>query len=113
MTGATLIAFVLSFVAGPLICAAALRLPEHISTLTVLALGMIGITAFGLTRQGDNPALSLTAMWLGWVLAVAMVALALRRRIIDPRARRLILILALLATTVPWFGLATARLIAG
>ena len=88
MTGATLIAFVLSFVAGPLICAAALRLPEHISTLTVLALGMIGITAFGLTRQGDNPALSLTAMWLGWVLAVAMVALALRRRIIDPRQHR-------------------------
>lgn len=112
MTGATLIAFVLSFVAGPLLCAAAIRLPERTSSVAALALAMVAVTAFGLSRQGSNPPLSLTAMWLGWVLAVAMVALALRRRISQPGPRRLILIIALLATTLPWFGLATARLMA-
>ena len=41
-----------------------------------------------------------------------MVGHALYRRLEGRRARRWITVIAILATTLPWFGLATARLMA-
>ena len=53
---------------------------------------------------------SLGLMWLSWVLAVAMVALTLHRHAGHAAPRRGVTIAGLLATPLPWFGLATARM---
>lgn len=110
MDQAPQIAFTVTFVLGPLLCAALLQLPSRLWTLIALALGMVGSTLYALRLMGQDPARALLALWLGWVLAVAMVAVAIRRRITAPRARRWVTVFALLATTLPWFGLATARM---
>ncbi|EPX83069.1 hypothetical protein Salmuc_02867 [Salipiger mucosus DSM 16094] len=44
------------------------------------------------------------------MLALALVALALRRRIAASAPRRWIAVAGLLATPLPWFGLAYARM---
>lgn len=110
MASPSLIAFALSFVAGPLICALLLRLPHGIRTLLAIGLGVVISVTLALRLQMQAATASLVALWLAWVLAVAMVAMALRRRIEAPRPRRWVTVIAILATTLPWFGLATARL---
>ena len=106
-----IIAFLLSVVAVPAICALLLRLPPHPATSASLGLGAALATAGALAllaRSGALPARAL--IWLGWLLAVAMAAQALRGRMPGPRARRALTVAALIATTVPWFGLATAEM---
>ncbi len=109
MSQAALIAFFVSFVGGPLLCVALLRVPGTVILLLTLAAGVVATMSAALWLEAGNPLTSLTLMWLGWVLAVAMVAHALRRR--SPRRlHRWITVIAVLATPLPWFGLATARL---
>lgn len=105
---ALILGFLASFIAGPLLCALLLRLPPALWALLMLA-AALGLATLGALRwQGERAALSLGCLWLAWVLAVAMLALALLRRL--PDRRRWVTVSALLATTLPWFGLATARL---
>ena len=110
MTQATILAFLASFVAGPALCALLLRLPAKVWMLALLAagVGVAGLTALRLQAAGQAMP-SLALLWFAWVLAVAMVAMALRGRMPTPRARRWLTIIALLATTLPWFGLSTAQ----
>lgn len=108
MSAPLLISFVVCFIAGPLLCSALMQLPRRVSTLLAFSVGVIGCMALALRLQDDRAALSLGFLWLGWVLAVAMVALSVMRR--APQTRRWVTVIALLATTLPWFGLATARL---
>ncbi len=106
-------AFVVTFIGGPLICALILRLPAKPPTLIVLGVGVVGAVMLALRMQqmgADWAVGSLVALWLAWVLAVGMVALAVRRHMTGPRASRWLTVIALLTTTLPWFGLATARL---
>lgn len=113
MTQSALIAFAACFIGGPLICAVLLRLPERIWALLVLAVAVVLSVTMALSYRladVDSHATSLVLLWLAWVLAVSMVALALRSKISNRKARRWVLILALLATTLPWFGLATAQM---
>ncbi len=113
MTQTTFLAFVATFVVGPLLCAAAMALPGRLAPLIGLAIGVVAAVTLALRWQlqgGPAQLWSLVALWLAWVLAVAMVARALQSRLDTPRARRILTILALLATTLPWFGLATARM---
>jgi hypothetical protein len=116
MTSNALIAFALCFGAGPALCAVLLNLPGKVWALLMLAVAVVLMATMALSYQlaGQAGQLgSLVLLWLAWVLAVAMVALALRTKINDATARRWILILALLATTLPWFGLATAQIMVG
>ncbi|MDJ0822024.1 MAG: hypothetical protein QNJ09_09495 [Paracoccaceae bacterium] len=110
----TLIAFVVNFAGGPALCALLLRLPTRLWVLILLALGVIAAAAVAIwlqPRTGPTSLMgSLLTLWLAWVLAVALMAQALRRRIAHPVPRRWVTIIALLATTLPWFGLATARM---
>lgn len=108
MSAPLLISFLVSFVGGPLLCSALLALPRSLFVLLVLAGAVVVSMTLALRFQGGRPVLSLGLIWLGWVLAVAMVALAVMRR--APQTRRWVTVIALLATTLPWFGLATARL---
>lgn len=112
MTQPVIIAFLVTFVAGPALCALLLRLPSRVWSLGLLAIGVTvsGLGALRLQITGAPAHVSLLLLWLAWVLGVAMMALALRTRIRNYRARRWLSVLALLATTLPWFGLATARL---
>ena len=63
-------------------------------------------------QAGGTGLVSLGSLWLAWISAVAMVAMALRRLAPTVSVRRWLTIGALLATTLPWFGLATAQLMA-
>ena len=111
MSPAVVLAFLTAFVAGPALCAALLRLPARAPVLALLAGGVAVSSLAALRWQalGDPPLIPLGLFWLGWVLAISMVAIAVRDRLIDPEARRWTTVLALLSTTLPWFGLATAR----
>ncbi|WP_425101579.1 hypothetical protein [Tropicibacter sp. S64] len=113
MSAMPFFAFVIIFVAGPLLCALLLRLPTRLSLLIGLGLASIVCVMLALMLQSLGPMRmlsSLILLWLAWVLAVAMTGHAVLRRLTAPRARRLVTIVALLSTTLPWFGLATARL---
>lgn len=99
--------FVACFGLGPALCALLLRLPPALPALLMLAAALALAMAGALRWQGERALASLGCLWLGWVLAVAMLALALLRR--APERRRWVTVAALLATTLPWFGLATAR----
>ncbi|SMX26476.1 hypothetical protein TRP8649_00555 [Pelagimonas phthalicica] len=116
MESNVLIAFGMTFVVGPVLAALLLRMPPRVWVIALLAVGVVGATfvANWLTSQSQmSPYASLAAMWLAWVLAVSMVGLALRKRIENPRLRRWVTLVTLLATTLPWFGLATAQIISG
>lgn len=108
-----LIAFGITFVVGPLFCAVLLRLPANLWSITGLAL-LVGLAIAAANHmQKASDAVSfrpLAALWLAWVLGVTMVALALNRRITARSTRRWITLTAILATTLPWFGLATAQM---
>ncbi|WP_323767525.1 hypothetical protein [Antarctobacter sp.] len=105
-----LIGFAVAFVAGPLLVAALLRLPATLAVLVALSLAVICTAALAVVLQSRSPLGSLISFWFGWVVAVAMVAQALRRRLPGPSARRLIFLGALMAAPLPWFGLATAQM---
>ncbi|MGH1411944.1 MAG: hypothetical protein ACRBB0_00530 [Pelagimonas sp.] len=111
----TIIAFAVTFVVGPALCAWLLRLPPRLGTMAVIGL-LIGAAIWAAVHfqntADSNPFLPLIAMWLAWVLGVGMVGLALLRPFSDPRMRRWITFIALMATTLPWFGLATAQMMA-
>ncbi|SPF81241.1 hypothetical protein [Pseudoprimorskyibacter insulae] len=118
MSAAILTAFAVTFLAGPAIFAALMRLEPGLFRLTALALLALlaGASGMGLRTHEASwlpvtpEVATLLLLWLSWVIAVALVAMALRWRITQARPRRTITVLGLLATTLPWFGLATARL---
>jgi hypothetical protein len=111
MSPAVLLAFLTAFVAGPALCAALLRLPARAPVLALMAAGVSASSLAALRWQafGEQALIPLGLFWLGWVLAISMVAIAVRDRLIESGARRWTTVLALLSTTLPWFGLATAR----
>ncbi|MBS0125762.1 hypothetical protein [Thetidibacter halocola] len=111
MTPAALIAFAICFVAGPALSAGLMRLPDRRAIVSGLALVVATSVSLALWLQDRDGVLAgLALLWLAWVLSVTMIAMGLRRRTANPRPRRWITVSALLATTLPWFGLATADL---
>lgn len=111
MQPSVLAAFALSFVVGPALCALLLRLPSRLRVLLALAAGVVLPMAVALVLELRAPLTSLALMWIGWVCACAMVGHALFRRLSGRRQRRWITLAAILATTLPWFGLATAQMV--
>jgi hypothetical protein len=109
MTQAAVIGFAVSFVAGPVLCALLLRLRSSVAVLLALAAGVLVSMACALWLEARAPLTALALMWLGWILALAMVGHALYRRA-TPGTRRWITLGAILATPLPWFGLAAAQL---
>lgn len=105
-----LAAFGLSFVGGPALCAGLLLLPSSLQVLLAMAAAVVGTLTLGLVWETARPLASLAALWLGWVLAVSMLAHALFRRTTGRRIRRWIKVAAILSTPLPWFGLATAQM---
>ncbi len=111
----SLVAFGVTFVVGPVLCAVLLRLPAGLRTMATIGVALVAAiwAAHHFQTSSANGAVeALAAMWLAWVLGVSMVGLALLHRIDHPRVRRGITLTAILATTLPWFGLATAQMMA-
>jgi len=92
----------------------------RIATLSGLAV-IVGIIAFAMLRMtptGDhaNWAMGITivaALWLSWVILVAVCALAARRWIDDHTVQQWTTALGAMATTLPWLGFQTAQMMAG
>ena len=118
MSWPVILAFVAAFAGGPALYSVLMRLKG--GALVTLGIGacVVGfaVLAMWVTRRPDllrpvpGPLAALFSMWLAWVLAIAMTALALRPRFTTPKGRRALYLTGILATTLPWFGLATARL---
>lgn len=112
MTLPLILMFLTCFVAGPSLCALLLRLPGEWPTM--LGIGTLGLICawVAVFLPNLNPRLilwSLAALWLAWVLCISLAGLAFKKRAQSYKAQRWITFIALLATPLPWFGLATAR----
>ena len=110
MANPALVLFVMGFVAAPLLGAVLFQLPNSLGALIGLALAVFLASALALYLQERSTLASLAALWTGWVLAVVMVAQALRRRLPGAANSRWTKRGALLACALPWFGLALAQM---
>lgn len=120
MTAELVIAFASIFVGGPALYSVLMRLKGGVRTVLILA-GFIVVTAatalyelrHGLTGLSmAGPLVALFFIWLSWVVAVSMAVLSLKSWVSTDRGKRRLFLAGLLATTLPWFGLATARMMA-
>ena len=85
MTWPVVGAFLVTFVADPLLCAGLLRLPSTLRVLAGLAMAVVAGMGAALWLEPRAPLPSLLLLWAGWVTAVAMVGHALYRRLVPPR----------------------------
>lgn len=113
------LAFVVVFCAGPAIYALAMRrhAPRGWFALVAILIGGLAMAAFSLRAVtspiwGLPPALVMLGfLWLAWVLVIVFCAQAFLQVAGDRQMARGVYIGGLLATTLPWFGLATARMV--
>jgi len=112
-------AFLVFFVAGPLVFREVTRpdpsqtqLRVIASVTAVLALGGLAVR-YGFAPQWGNDLILTCAgillIWLAWIGVLAFGTQALRRADNGLRMRRLTGVVGALGTTVPWFGLASAN----
>jgi len=109
MTDSQFWAFAVTFLAGPFIYLMLVRTQTPL-VLLPLALATLGSTGAAFALSKSQPIWSLGSLWLAWVLTVTLLVLALKQRLTQPRAWRACFVIGLLATTLPWFGLAAAQM---
>jgi hypothetical protein len=119
MMPALWIIFAMAFIVGPVLFLRLLR--SRPSKTQFFKLGGIG---FGATagsfavryssQSTDENAVSTIAVvgliWLAWIAILAFVAQILRQQDPHSRRRRWTAVIGAVATTIPWFGLASARM---
>lgn len=111
--------FAIGFLAGPVIFwVLAKQTPTRTYVITLWAVSVALVAgAFALREWsgdlGPYGALAVILLvWLAWITVLALVMLAIRTRTLPPRTRRIAYGLTAAATTLPWFGLYTAQMIA-
>lgn len=111
--------FGLGFLAGPIIFwVLAKQTPtrRYVVTLWVTSVALIALAfvlrqwAADLAPYGGLGVILL--IWLAWIVVLALVLLAIRSRALPPHTKRLAYGVTAAATTLPWFGLYTAQMIA-
>jgi hypothetical protein len=117
------VVFVIVFVGGPLAFRALTKGGPSPAAFKRLAMFTAICAAIGLTTRygfadnwGSNlivTGLGIAFVWGGWIGVLAYGAQALRRMDQGLRMRRWTAVLGAVGTTVPWFGLASANLVAG
>jgi hypothetical protein len=115
--------FTIFFVGGPVIFRALTQPAPSRGTLYSLIVFAVvfGLFGFGLRYGfaelwGRNTVLTvgcILALWFAWVGVLALGAQALRQAEPGLHMRRWTAILGAAGTTVPWFGLASASVLAG
>lgn len=118
--------FALVFVVGPVLFHLGLRLfegREGGTTLLALATSFLALSGFAMqfvagAAWGADiwvtvPGIAL--VWLGWIGLIVLGAMRLRAVVPGsrPAMRRGVAALGAIGTTIPWFGLASARMVAG
>ncbi len=101
-------AFLVAFVAGPILASVLLRLPARL--LIGCSLTVIKVTGIAIVLQWRNFLGSLLLLWLGRVPAVVTIPLAIRRRLRgagSPAGRKW---RPCSSRPIPWFGRATAQM---
>ena len=114
--------FTVAFVAGPLAFWVLSSQQASRGYLVALLGGTFGLIAlaFGMANYGMNLAIEplfigltvIIAFWVAWIAMLALIMLALRRRASAPGLQRAAFVIGAMATTLPWFGLYAARMVA-
>jgi hypothetical protein len=116
------LAFGMVFVAGPaafwlLSTQDATRM--YVIGLWVVTLGLMAL-AYGMGTYGMTLSVGpfymgvtvLASFWLAWITMLALIMLAVRRLGVSRGVRRAAFAIGAMATTLPWFGLYAARMVA-
>ena len=111
--------FVLGFLCGPAIFwVLAKQTPtrRYVTTLWVCSVVLVAL-AFALryvpvAPPPYNGLAAILTMWLAWIVVLALVLLAIRARPLPIRTKRIAYGVIAAATTLPWFGLYTAQMVA-
>jgi len=110
--------YLVVFIAGPVLLNLLVKQDRSIIFFTGLAVAAaaLTITALAIDRAIDRanlPTNSLTlvmliALWLAWVLTIAICVRAIRAQFPARQMRRWSAVIGTIATTIPWFGLSAA-----
>lgn len=116
-----LAAFLVTFVAGPAaFWVVARREPSRSYFLFLWAVTLclvclaFGLQAWVLPSMPDALPVGLAimmAIWLAWIVVLALVVLAIRGRNPGPAFNRYAFAIGAIATTLPWFGLYAAQMV--
>ncbi|SFQ49193.1 hypothetical protein SAMN05421853_10746 [Roseivivax halotolerans] len=109
MTTELLLAFAISFGAGPLLFLILTRAEPSVALMAALAIGALALMVAGSSLVDRAPFAAVACLWLAWVSAVAFMAHAAMRAMRSAPLRKWARVTGSLATTLPWFGLATAQ----
>ncbi|MFT6021933.1 MAG: hypothetical protein ACI9PY_000038 [Ascidiaceihabitans sp.] len=110
--------FFLVFVVGPLVFFAFIRpVPtrRQFRGLIAITAGCLGLglaLRFGSNAWGRDPVqtfASMSMMWAAWIAILALVVQRFRAADSGAVMRRWTAIMGAICTTIPWFGLASAR----
>lgn len=114
--------FLVVFVVGPLLFRSGLN---HVDTLNKARFLMLVPAVLGLAGWGAKIAVGaawgrelwatvpgIALVWLGWIGLLVYGAARIQFLVPDIRVRKLTRALGAIGTTVPWFGLASAQMMA-
>lgn len=114
--------YLLVFVAGPLLYWALVRQdPDagyfaQLAALVIVLIGFAYLVPLGAGEAWQTweyfDVVILLVLWLAWIAVAAMCVLAVRRRIDKGPALRGAVALGAISTTLPWFGLHLAQMVA-
>jgi len=114
-----LVLFTMAFVLGPAIFLVLVRYdtgrwPLALAASVLVVLGFLMRSQARLAPTVDlmQMFLSISAIWLAWILVLVLVARAMRQVLTTPAAGRWSRAICAMGTTIPWFGFATAQLMA-
>jgi len=116
------LAFAVVFVAGPTIFWVLSKQDATRRYFIVLWLATVGLLAgaYGIGTYGMNLSLGpfhtglivVVAFWLSWIAMLSLIMLAVKRQVASTGVRRVAFVFCAIATTLPWFGLYAARMMA-
>ena len=113
--------FLIVFVTGPAVFWALSRQEAtkgYLIRLWLVTFGLVviafGVVNFGTTLAIPPFAIGLTVVlsfWMAWITMLALIMLAVRRRVSAASVKRAAFVIGAMATTLPWFGLYAARMV--
>lgn len=114
-----LILYTMAFVLGPALFLLLVRYDGRLWPPALIA-SMMVVLSFALRKEANltimvdtGPLfLSVVLIWLAWIMVLVLVVRAVRRAYPRPVVRRLAQAFGAMGTTVPWFGFATANMMA-
>lgn len=114
-----LILYTMAFVVGPALFLALARYDGRLwppaliaSVMVVLSLALRNEASMSVAVDPGPLFFSILLIWLAWILVLVLVVRAVRRTYPGPTAQRWARGLGAMGTTVPWFGFATAQMMA-